>query len=469
MPPPSDGPPGAQPGPSAWPLVALLAAIQLSAFSDRFLLTLVATPAKQALALSDTQLGLLQGSAFALPYALALPLFGMVADSGRQRGVLLVCLTLWSAATVACGLVGGFGGLFAARFVLGLGQAGVGPAGLSLMTLHLRRHMLGRGISAITSASTLGRSLALLVGGAVLAWLTARNGFDLPGFGVLAPWQALFVLAALPNLPLALLLLRIRPGPTHTGRNGGMPSRPRARSLGEALAWVRRRRRAYLPQTVAATATVLMAQTLTAWAPTFYVRSFGFSPAESGLRLGLLVLIAAPLGHVAGGIGLDRLRRAGRIDAAPLLLAFGLILTVPMTLLTSLAQDLTLSLTGFAGLVALVGFTSPPSLAGIQILTPHRLRGRVSALFLALVTLAGFGLGPLLVGLLSDRAFGEGGLGLALLAVFAPVGGAGALAAALARRAWRPGRRERPQPLFRRPANHHREASSFGGDIAARP
>ena len=447
----SDDPPepsartaSAPPGLAGWPLVALLATIQFAAFSDRFLLTLVATPLKQALALSDTQLGLLQGSAFALPYALALPLLGTVADRGYQRGLILAGLLLWSAATFASGLAGGFAGLLAARLALGLGQAGFGPAALSLMTRHLRRNRLGRGISSLTAGATLGRSFALLAGGAVLAWLTARGGLDWPGSEPLAPWQALLVLAALPNLALAVLVLRIRPG----SRRGGTAGRHeesrglRGSSLREALAWIGRRRRAYLPHAAAATAAVLMTQTLTAWAPTFYVRAFGFSPAESGLRLGLLVLIAAPLGHAAGGFALDRLRGAGHAEAAPLLLALGLILAVPLTALTSLSPDLSLSLLGFAGLVALLGFTSPPGLAGIQILTPRGLRGRVTAVFLAAVSLAGFGLGPPLVGLFSDHLFGEAGLGLALLAVYVPVGAAGALAALLARRAWRPARRQ---------------------------
>ena len=435
--PPSTAPAGG--GLAGWPLVALLATIQFAAFSDRFLLTLVATPLKQALALSDTQLGLLQGSAFALPYALALPLLGIVADHGRQRGLLLGGLMLWGGATFASGLAGGFGALLAARLALGLGQAGFGPAALSLMSLHLRPERLGRSLSALTAAATLGRSVALLAGGAVLAWLTARGGLTLPGLDPLAPWQALFVLAGLANLPLALLILRIRTSRHAAAPRRGQESRgPHGSSLRGAVAWIRRRRRAYLPHAAAATAAVLMTQTLTAWAPTFYVRAFGFSPAESGLRLGLLALIAAPLGHAAGGFALDRLRSAGRADAAPLLLALGLILAVPVTALVSLSPDLSLSLLGFAGLVALLGFTSPPGLAGIQILTPRRLRGRVNALFLATVTLAGFGLGPLLVGLLSDHVFGEAGLGFALLAVYALVGGLGVLSAAFARRFWRP-------------------------------
>ena len=93
---------------SGWALPALLAATQLLAFSDRFLLTRVATPLKQAFSLSDAQLGLLQGSAFAVPFALALPVLGGLADRGYQRGLLLLSVVLWSGATLACGLAGSF-------------------------------------------------------------------------------------------------------------------------------------------------------------------------------------------------------------------------------------------------------------------------------------------------------------------------------------------------------------------------
>lgn len=420
---------------SGWALAVLLAATQLLAFSDRFLLTLVATPLKRAFSLNDAELGLLQGSAFAIPYALALPFVGVLADRGRQRGLLLAGVVLWSGATLACGLAGGFAALLAARAVLGLGQAVVGPAALSVMAMRLDRARLGRSVSLLTAGATLGRSFALLLGGAALAWLGARGDLALPGLAPLAPWQALFVLAVLPNLVLAVLLLRVPPSPV----------RAAARS-DAALAWLLRRRSAYLPHAGGAVGAVLMSQTLTAWAPTFYVRAFGLSAAESGLRLGLLVLVAAPLGHVAAGAVLDRLRRQGREAAAPLLLGLGLCLAVPATALTGLAPGLDLSSAGFALLVALLGFTGPPGLAGIQVLTPRRLRGRVSALFLAATTLIGIGTGPFLVGLLNDRVFGEAGVGRALVAVFAVAGTLGALAAVQAWRRWpsRAPKRNRP-------------------------
>ncbi|GEO99638.1 MFS transporter [Methylobacterium haplocladii] len=419
-------------GRTGWPLVALLAATQLMASSDRFLLTLVATPVKAALALSDTQLGLLQGAAFALPFALASPLFGYLVDRGQRRSLLLLGIVLSSLATLGFGLAGGFLGLLVSRSALGLGQACILPAALSLLAIRLERGQLGRGVSFITAGSSLGRSVALLAGGAVLAWLTVSGGISVPGLEPLAPWQMLFVVAIAPNLVLTGLILRIRETPARA------KPVPRMKALG----WVLRRWRAYLPHAAAATASVLMIQTLAAWAPTFYVRAFGFTPAESGLTLGLIALLAAPCGHLAGGALLDRMRRTGDAAAAPRLLALALALTVPATVTTSLSPDLHVSLAGYAALALLFGFASPLGLGGIQFLTPPSLRGGVNALFLAAVTLVATGTGPLIVGMLNDAVFGLGGVGLALLAVFSVTAVLGGGAAILAVRNWTPSVRQ---------------------------
>lgn len=416
----------ASPGRGGWPLVALLAATQLAASSDRFLLTLVATPVKAALSLSDTQLGLLQGSAYALPFALASPLLGLLVDRGHRRRLLLAGILLWNVSLLAFGLATGFPSLLASRFVLGLGQACILPAALSLMAIRLGQGQLGRGVSLLTTGSSLGRSVALLAGGALLGWLTTRGSADLPVLGRLAPWQTLFVLAVLPNLVLAAMLLRIREVPALSAPV------PRMKSLG----WIRRRWRAYLPHAAAATASVLMIQTLAAWAPTFYVRAFGFTPAESGITLGLIALLAAPCGHLTGGALLDRMRRAGDAAAASRLLALALVLTVPATVVMSLSPGLVISLSGFAALVAVFGFASPPGLGGIQLLTPRSLRGGVSAFFLATVTLVATGTGPLIVGMLNDAVFGLAGVGHALLAVFSVTAVLGTGAAIAATHAW---------------------------------
>lgn len=399
-------------------LVVLLAATQLLAFSDRFLITLVAQPLKTDLALSDAQLGVLQGSAFALLNAAAMPWAGGIADAGRRRILLMASVLLWSAATLVCGLATSFAILLMARACLGLGQAAVAPAALSLMAHRLPRRRLGRAVSLLTAGASLGRSLALLAGGAALAWLTAARDLTLPGYGPLHPWQALFLLACLPNVALLLGLRRIVEPPAAPRRDG----RP-------ALAWILRHRAAYGPHFGAAAAAVLIGQTLTAWAPTFYVRVHGLTPAEAGLRLGLVVLVAAPIGHFAGGRWLDRARTFAPRRAASHGLALGLAAAPACTAAMVLAGDRALSLAAFAGLVAVLGFTSPPALAGLQLLTPRALRGRVSAAFVAGVTLVAFGAGPALVGLINDRVVGPAQVGTAMLVVFAAAASVGIILA----------------------------------------
>jgi len=397
-------------GISGLPLALLLAATQMLAFSDRFLITLVAQPLKVDLDLSDAQLGILQGSAFAVLNAAAMPWAGGIADRGHRRSLLMASVLAWSAATLLCGLAGSFVVLVAARALLGLGQAAVAPAALSLMSHRLPREKLGRAISLMTAGTSLGRTFALLAGGALLAWLAASPSLQLPGFGAMRPWQALFVLACVPNVALLIGLCRVVEPPNAPVRDG----RP-------AYAWMMRHRAAYLPHFGAAASTMLINQALTAWVPTFYVRVHGLSPAESGLRLGLVVLIATPLGHLAGGRWLDWARTRMPRTAASRTLAFGLALTPISAAGMVLAESMTVSLIAFGFLVAALGFSSPAALAGLQFLTPRRFRGRASAIFVAGVTLVAFGAGPVLIGVVNDRVVGPQHVGLAMLSVFGAV------------------------------------------------
>ena len=412
-------------GRRTWPLVLLLTGAQLSAGSDRFLITLVTTPAKQALALSDAQLGLLLGSAFVLLYALTMPLLGTLADRGHQRAILLVSIAVWTLATFGFGLAGSFAALFLARLALGLGQAGVAPAALSLIAHHSGRGRMALAVSLFTAAGSLGQSFALVSGGALLAWLVARGGLWFPGLGGLPPWRALFVLACLPNLLLLLFAASVRLPAT--------PPLARAR-LGTAFAWMVRRRGIYLPHFAASAAAVLMGRTLAAWGPTFYVRSHGMSPAESGITLGLLLLIGGPLGHVAAGLILDRIDPRRRRPAASWMLGLGLVLALPAVIVMTIVPDRAMSLAGFTLLTAILGFTAPAALSGVQWLTPIALRGRVSALFIAAVTLTASGTGPPLLGLLADTVYGADQLGRALITLFLLVGGPGILCAVRAAR-----------------------------------
>lgn len=413
---------------------------QFAAASDRFLIALVTGPLKQSLALSDAQLGLLLGSAFVLLYGLTMPLLGTLADRGHQRAILLCSIIAWTLATLGFGLAGSFAALLLCRLGLGLGQAGVAPAGLSLIAHHAGRRRMAFLVSLFTAGGALGQSFALLTGGLVLGWLTARDGLWLPGFwglepGALTPWRALFVLACLPNLLLLALAVLIRLPPTPTVTRPGLKA---------AVAWMLRRRRSYLPHFVAAAAAVLMGRTLAAWGPTFYMRSHGMSPAESGITLGLLLLVGGPLGHLIAGLLLDRIPSPRRRATASAMLGLGLLLALPVVAILATAPDRIVSLGAFVVLMAILGFTAPAALSGVQWLTPVALRGRVSALFIAGITLTATGTGPALLGLLSDTVYGPDRLGHAMITLFLGVGLPGAwLALRAARVPWRRGARPR--------------------------
>ncbi|MBK3398634.1 MULTISPECIES: MFS transporter [Methylobacterium] len=405
----------------AWPGVWLLAGAHLLAFADRFIAALVAPAIKADLRLSDFELGLVQGTAFVAAYAVASLAAGPLVDRLHRPRLIAAGVLVWGLASLACGLATGLGELVLGRAALGLGQAVLTPAALALIAARQPRDRIGQGVSLYVAGATLGRATAMGLGGGLLALLPAMVPLG-PGAPV-AAWRVLFALSVVPNLVLAVLLLRL-PDP---GRGGGRPARR------QALApWLARHAGRYAVLAVAGVAVTLVVQTTNAWAVTLLVRRFGLSLPSAGMVFGTIVAVAAPLGQVAGGRLLDRTARRG-LPGGRLVLG-ALLGTLPLAATVGLADDRGLALTALAALIFGLGIGSVATLAGLQLMTPRALRGRVTAPFVACTTLAGFGLGPPLVGLLADRVFGEAGLGQALLAASLPAYAAGIIALLLGAR-----------------------------------
>jgi MFS family permease len=169
---------------AGWYAVAVLWLAYICSFVDRQVLALLVEPIKASLAIGDTQLSLLQGLAFGLFYAaMGLPC-GMMIDRYSRRVVIACGVAVWSLATVACGLAGGFWTLFAARMLVGAGEAVLSPGALSLLSDHFPREKRVLAISLYVSAGSFGGGLAMVAGGAAIAWATAHP-FVLPGGALL--------------------------------------------------------------------------------------------------------------------------------------------------------------------------------------------------------------------------------------------------------------------------------------------
>lgn len=192
-----------------WLVVSALSFASIVSYVDRQIINLLVEPIKADLGLSDLEISLLQGFSFALLYALLAIPIAWIADRRNRKWVILAGMVGWSAATFSSGLASSFAMLFAARMMVGIGEATLAPAGFSILSDSFSRDKLPAAISVFTGSGFVGSGLALIIGGAIVGQLNAIGDVTLP-FGVFRPWQMTFLAVSLMSLPAFILVLLIR-------------------------------------------------------------------------------------------------------------------------------------------------------------------------------------------------------------------------------------------------------------------
>ena len=386
---------------AGWYAVTVLWLGYICSFVDRQVLALLVEPIKQTLQIGDTQVSLLQGLAFGLFYAfMGLPC-GLLIDRYSRRAVIAGGVALWSLATIACGFAGGFWTLFAARMLVGVGEATLSPGALSMLSDHFPRERRVLPISIYVSAGSFGGGLAMIAGGAAIAW-AAAHPYLLPGGAVLEGWRATFVLVGLPGLLVAALLLTVRePERRH---EGGSAVRG-AHAWSAAWAFMAERRGLFLRHYGAFALFAWQAYAMLSWAPTYFIRVHGWTLPEAGWRFGLVYLCAGFSGAVCGGVFAAYLRRGAAIDANLRSAAWGVTAIIPAAITATLMSNpwLALALLGVA--IFCTSFPSGASVTAISEVTPGALRGQVSAVYYLVMSFVGLTAGPLSVALCTDYLF----------------------------------------------------------------
>jgi MFS family permease len=381
-------------------------------FVDRFVIALLIAPIKSDLALTDTQIGLLSGIAFAIFYTtLGIPI-GRLADRLDRRRIISIGILLWSLLTAACGLARGFWQLFAARVGVGVGEAALSPAAFSLIADSFPTERLGRALSVYSAGVYIGSGLAFIIGGGVIQLVADVPDISLPLIGAIHTWQLTFILVGLPGLLIAAWVFTIRePGrrglTLGTGGEPGTRGRnlPIAVPIREVLRFIGTRWRAYGAHFLGFALLALAFNAIVIWSPAFLGRVFQVPPSEAGYALGLIIIVFGGTGIVAGGWYADSLGKRGRTDATlrvGIIAALGL---TPFALITPLVGDLRLVLALYCPLMFFSSFGFGAAAAALQLITPNEMRGQISAIYLFVINLVGIGLGPFLVGYLTDNAF----------------------------------------------------------------
>jgi MFS family permease len=400
-----------------WAVAALMGCCYAVAFVDRALVNVASTPIKHDMALSDSQFGLLSGTAFGLLFVFCGVPLGWLADRTDRRAMIALAILFWTAMTVVCGLAGSFPVFFAARIGVGFGEACLVPAGMSLLGSIVAPGKMARSVALFLMGSAIGNVTALLGGGYLLTRLSRAGPIGLPLLGVLAPWQILFLVTCPAGILVAGLVMLIR----EPRRDGPVPAG--LAPLRAAAAHIGAHRRAYGFLTAATCCTVALSQAQAAWMPLFYVRRFGLEPGASAVLVGWMFLVSVPTGQIVGGMLTDRLH-ARQVPGAPnLVIALCATLALPPAILFCTADRLWISEAAYIVFNFLVAAATPNGLAGLQLLTPRRHQGIASALLVSIASVIGIGIGPAAIGLLTDHVFhDEQALGLSLLAVILAAG-----------------------------------------------
>jgi MFS family permease len=367
-------------------------------YVDRTILSLLVGPIKADLDLSDTGFSLLHGFAFACLYTvLGIP-FGAWADRANRRNLIAGGVAAWSAMTAACGLAGSFASLFVARVGVGIGEATLGPAAYSAIADSFPPERRGRALGVYSTGVYVGAGLAILLGGLVVAAVTVTPTVTLPGLGTWRAWQVAFFAVGAPGLLVAALMLTVGEPP----RRNVAPASP---PFSEVLAFMSARRRFFVGHFVGVGLLTLLFNGIATWVPAYLSRTFGDTPRSIATSFGPLLLVFGTLGILAGGACSDWLRARGRTDAELRAVLGSAIAVWPFASLATLAPTRDLALTLLAPLFFFSSFAFGAAVAALQIVTPGRLRGRVSALYLLVVNLTGIGLGGTATALLTDRLF----------------------------------------------------------------
>jgi len=403
-------------GPQAWPnrihawyAVGVFAIALMFNFLDRQILTLLVTAIKADLQISDTKMSVLIGFAFVSFYVLAgIPISRLV-DVYSRRLIIGVGIASWSVMTALCGVAQNYWQLFAARVGVGVGESCNGPATYSMLSDLFPKEKLPRAIAVLNFGFMFGSGMALIVGGAVVEMVSSRPDVTLPIVGTLRPWQLVFLIVGLPGLLVAALVATVRE-PQRRGIPASMagpgPGRRKALPVQAVVDFLYAERAAYAPIFVGTGLKALLAFGTSVWVPTFLQRKFGWSLGDAGVAIGVILLTFAPLGLVCGGMLAERFAKRGLADANWRVVLVATIAVVPFSILFPLMPTAEWALVLMAVNTFLGSLGPGPQNAALQIITPNPMRGQVTALFLAVFNLIGFGLGPTFVALLTDYVLG---------------------------------------------------------------
>ncbi|WP_160172131.1 spinster family MFS transporter [Novosphingobium lindaniclasticum] len=376
-------------GKASYLALALLTLIYLCSSIDRMIISTIAEPLKRDFGLSDTQLGVLTGLFFSMSFAVCGIPLGMLADRVNRPRLLAALLVIWSALTFASSAAQSYFMLALARIGVGGSEAGASPTSMSIISDLFPPERRGVALSFFYMSTPIGTAIGLGLGG----YLAAEFG-----------WRTVFMVAGIPGLILAVLLLLFvkdpgrgnfeSVGPVSAAVTADKPSLMAAlRVLRDIPA---------IPLVMLAGMSLVVGQAGShAFITPFLMRVHGITIAEAGIAGGMAQLVPGVLGVLAGGFLADRMARRGG-GAGLFMIGVVMLVTAPTSIAAFLMPDwhVAMALLAFSNFMLALYYGTHFSM--LLSLTPAWVRGTITGIHTVALTLMGYGAGPVITGAASD-------------------------------------------------------------------
>ena len=371
---------------SRWIALLLLVLAYVCSFVDRQIFAILQQPIKTAMHLSDTELGLLGGLAFAVFYTgFGIPL-ARLADQYSRTTIISICLALWSVMTAMCGAATGFLTLALARVGVGVGEAGCSPPAHSLIADYFAPRERSTAFGIYTLGIPIGGALGLLIGGYV---------------NVALGWRQAFFVVGAPGLLLALIIAFVlKEPPRGLSENLEAVSAAKPPTLGE-VARTLWKRKTFHHLCAAFALTAFAGYGVNTWYPTYFIRTFGLDTGTVGLVSAISTGLFGGISSYLGGVLADRYSKRDLrwICWIP---AIALVMNIPFAITLMFQEKFSTAIP-----ILFVGYLFSsvhlgPIFGVAQTLAPLRMRALTASILLFATNLVGIGLGPLSVGIESD-------------------------------------------------------------------
>jgi MFS family permease len=400
---------GKEPWPAmsqGWYTVVIFGFIVMTLFGNAQVMFLMVGPIKLDLKLTDTQTALIIGFMSQLVNALAsLPISRFV-DRYSRKFIIAAGLIIAALSNAAVGLSATAAMLLAARLIGGLGGAGNAPACYSMLGDLFPPAKLPKALSVMNIGFSTGIGLSMMLGGLLIFAVMKMPPPTLPILGELRPWQVVFLIMAIPDFVLGLLVWFTLGEPKRRGvgqPGGAPPAKAESLPLKTIAQYWWENRAAFLPMYLGlACNSVAMGAGF--WSAEFYRRTFDWSPAQYGIKQGLMLVLVAPLFLLFGGWLAERFARNGRDDANLRVTYLATLAHIPFAVFYGMVGNPYLALVLLVMNTCVILMGAGPQNAALQSIVPNRMRAQITASFLLIFTLGG-GFGGVLVGWITDYGF----------------------------------------------------------------